>query len=194
MPSEGSVTHWIGQLRAGNAAAAQPLWERYFQRLVGLARARLRGAPRRAADEEDVALSAFDSFCRAAEQGRFPDLADRDGLWRLLVVLTARKALHLARDECREKRGGGHVQDEAAFDGLDGVIGPEPTPEFAAQVAEECRRLLDRLPDAGLRGIAVSRMEGHSTEAIAARLGVAPRTVERKLQRIRSLWSTESPP
>jgi hypothetical protein len=85
MASEGSVTHWIGQLQAGDPAAAQPLWERYFLKLVHLARRKLQGLPRRAADEEDVALSAFDSFCRAAEARRFPALADRDGLWRLLV-------------------------------------------------------------------------------------------------------------
>jgi RNA polymerase sigma factor (sigma-70 family) len=201
MSSEGSVTHWIGQLQAGNSAAAQPLWERYFQQLVHLARKRLQGSPRRAVDEEDVALSAFDSFCRAAKDQRFPLLADRDDLWRLLVVLTARKALHVIRDERRQKRGGGYVLDETALAGavpddndagLDAIIGTEPTPDFAAQVAEECRRLLDSLDDAELRLIAVSRMEGYSTEEIAARLGCAPRTVERKLQRIRGLWSTET--
>ena len=82
MPSEGSVTRWLGQLRAGDAAAAQPLWERYVRRLVGLARKKLHGRPSRAADGEDVALSAFDSFCRNAEQGRFPQLADRDKVIR----------------------------------------------------------------------------------------------------------------
>src|SRR6516162_5737990 len=96
---EGSITYWLHQLQAGDQEAAQELWNRYFQRLVGLARSKLRGAPRRVADEEDVALSAFDSFCRHAEQGRFPDLADRDGLWRLLVVMTSRKSAHLLRDE-----------------------------------------------------------------------------------------------
>lgn len=80
MSSDGSVTRWIDALQAGDRAAAQRLWERYFPRLVGLARARLQGAPRRAADEEDVALSAFDSFCRCAERGRFPDLVDRESL------------------------------------------------------------------------------------------------------------------
>ena len=69
---ETSVTQWIDRLKAGDPDAAQELWERYFRRLVGLARKKLRAAPRRAADEEDVALSAFDSFCRGAEQGRFP--------------------------------------------------------------------------------------------------------------------------
>ena len=200
MSSEGSVTHWIDQLKAGNSAAAQPLWERYFQQLVRLARKKLQGRPRRASDEEDVALSAFASFCRAAENHRFPALTDRDDLWRLLVVLTARKALHKIRDECREKRGGGHVLDENALAaperddhdaGLDQVIGAEPTPDFAAQVAEECRRLLDLLGDDQLRFIALRRMEGYSPEEIAGRLGCAPRTVERKLQRIRGLWSPE---
>src|SRR3954465_6949521 len=99
MSPEGSVTRWLAPLQAGDPAAAQQLWERYFRRLVGLARTKLRGAPRRAADEEDVALSAFDSFCRHAEAGRFPRLADRDSLWRLLVTVTARKAAHQARDE-----------------------------------------------------------------------------------------------
>ena len=106
MPSDGSVTKWIDQLQVGDAVAVRQLWERYFHRLVSLARKKLADAPRGMADEEDVALSAFDSFCRQAEQGRFPDLADRDGLWRLLVVMTARKVSHLVRDESRQKRGG----------------------------------------------------------------------------------------
>jgi hypothetical protein len=80
MSSGGSVTHWIGLLKAGDQQAAQPLWERYFQQLVALARQRLRNMPRRATDEEDVALSAFDSFCRDACRGRFPQLGDRDDL------------------------------------------------------------------------------------------------------------------
>jgi DNA-directed RNA polymerase specialized sigma24 family protein len=201
MSSSGSVTHWLGQLKAGDPAAAQPLWQRYFGRLVGLARDRLRGAPRRAADEEDVALSAFDSFCRAAEQGRFPRLDDRDDLWQLLVLLTARKAIDLAQREGRQKRGGGRVVPEADLEtaqgdeeaGLARVVGREPTPEFAALVAEECRRLLGMLGDDGLRALAVARLEGYTTEELAARFEVAPRTVERRLRKIRAAWSGEVP-
>src|SRR4029079_11744737 len=73
---EGSITHWIGDLKAGGDAAAQKIWERYFDRLVRLARAKLRATSRAVADEEDAALSAFGSFCRGAERGRFPQLAD----------------------------------------------------------------------------------------------------------------------
>jgi ECF sigma factor len=92
---EGSVTRWIGDLKSGGDSAAQRLWERYFERLVRLARNKLQTTrrPRTVEDEEDAALSAFDSFCRGVDRGRFPRLADRDDLWRLLVVLTMRKAL-----------------------------------------------------------------------------------------------------
>jgi hypothetical protein len=88
----GSVTHWIRRLEAGDQAACQKLWEAYFGRLVGLVRKQLQGAPRSAADEEDVALSAFDSFFRQAQEGRFPRLLDRNDLWQLLVLIAVRKA------------------------------------------------------------------------------------------------------
>lgn len=201
MSSDGSVTRWVGQLKSGNQAAAQALWERYFKRLVGLARKKLQGAPLRAADEEDVALSAFDSFCRGAEGGRFPSLTDRDDLWRLLVVITVRKAIDLRQYEKRNKRAGTAPFSEVApvdssASSLGGpdweqVIGAEPTPAFAAQVAEQCRRLLSLLPNDQLRSVATWKMEGYSNEEIAERLQCVPRTVERKLRVIRSLWSRE---
>jgi RNA polymerase sigma factor (sigma-70 family) len=196
MSPEGSVTRWLGQLQEGDPAAARQLWERYFRRLVGLARKKLQGAPCRAADEEDVALSAFDSFCRCAEAGRFPQLADRDGLWRLLVTITARKAAHQVRDEGRRKRGGGaaRLTNADAESVLEEVLSREPSPEFAAEVAEECQRLLRRLGDKELEAVALKRMEGYTVEEIAKLLSFAPRTVKRKLALIRTIWEKETPP
>jgi len=201
MPSGGSVSRLIDGLVVGDAAAVQGLWERYFRRLVGLARKKLCATPRRAADEEDVALSAFDSFCRGAEQDRFPQLHDRLDLWQLLVLLTARKAFDLAQHERRQKRGGGAVIDEAGLPfaagsserdaPLDKIEGLEPTPAFAAQVAEEWRRLLERLDSPELREVALRKVEGYSNEEIAARLGCGLRTVERRLGLIRSIWEQE---
>jgi DNA-directed RNA polymerase specialized sigma24 family protein len=194
MSSDGSVTRWLGPLKSGDPAAAQRLWERYFRRLVGVARAKLRGAPRQAADEEDVALSAFDSFCRHAEQGRFPQLADRDCLWRLLVTITARKAARQVRDEGRRKRGGGAAPVGDAEAVLAEVLSREPSPEFAVGVAEKCRQLLARLGDQGLQAVALLRLEGYSVEEVAGRLGCAPRSVKRKLALIRTVWDKETPP
>src|SRR5437879_4801074 len=77
----GSVTRVLGRVRAGDptasADATARLWARYFDALVRLARARLPQVARRAADEEDIALSAFDSFCRGEAAGRFSVLEDR---------------------------------------------------------------------------------------------------------------------
>jgi DNA-directed RNA polymerase specialized sigma24 family protein len=186
----GSVTHWIEQLKAGESVAAQKLWEGYFRQMVELARQKLQGLPRRAADEEDVALSAFKSFCLGASAGRFPQLSDRTSLWPLLVVLTARKAIDLMRHEHRLKRSAGGV---GPAEELEQVIGREPTPAFALQVAEQCERLLGLL-DEGLRSVALWKMEGDTVAQIAARLGCVPRTVERKLRVIRRLWEGDDQP
>jgi DNA-directed RNA polymerase specialized sigma24 family protein len=195
MASDGSVTRWLQHLHGGDPAAVQQLWERYFPRLVGLARKKLQDAPRRIADEEDVALSAFHSFCRNAEQKRFPHLLDRDGLWRLLVVITARKAAELLRTEGRQKRGGGAAWRAPAGSteelDLEPLLSREPSPEFAAEVAEECQRLLRRLGDRELEAVALWKMEGYTTDEIAAKLGCAPRSVKRKLWLIRDLWAKE---
>jgi DNA-directed RNA polymerase specialized sigma24 family protein len=186
MASLESISQWLVELKAGNLDAAQQLWDRYFPRLVELARLRLIGAPRRAADEEDVALSAFDSFLQGVARKRFPQLSDRNELWRILVTLTARKAVDLIQHETRLKRGG----DNGAARGTDweAVLSREPTPAFAAQLSEEVERRLVQLDEASLRTVAIWKMEGYTVEEIAARLDCAPRTVERKLRVIRSIW------
>jgi DNA-directed RNA polymerase specialized sigma24 family protein len=201
---EGSVTRWLADLKAGRNAAVQPLWERYFSRVVELARLRMRSSQYKDAgsDEEDAALSAFDSLCAGLARGRYPDLADRDDLWRLLVVITTRKVQAQARRQFRRKRGGGQVRPASELAGsacdsdddvLAQAVGTEPTPEFAALVAEEYRRLLDRLADDVLRRVAILRIEGHTSDEIASQLGCARRTVTRQLALIRRILADDSP-
>lgn len=202
MSSPGSVSHWILALKVGDSAAAQPLWERYYKQLIALARKKLNTVHRRAADEEDVVQNAFHSFFQAVGEGRFPQLENRDSLWRLLVVITANKALRQIEHNNRKKRGGGGTSgdqssietfsllpdDEAA---ILHCIGAEPTPDFAAQVAEEYGRLLDLLGDHSLRKVAIWKMEGYGNDEIAQMLDCSRRTVVRKLEAIRVLWSEE---
>lgn len=199
VPSD--ITEWLQGLKGGHPAAPGKIWQAYFLPLVGMARLHLRGLYAGAADEEDVALSAFDSFCTGAAEGRFPQLDDRDDLWQLLLLLTARKAANLRRHEHRQKRGGGRVVpasvlagDSDAGDAFAEVMGREPTPELAAQAAEECRRLLDGLGEDKLRQVAVAKMEGLTNAEVAGRLGWSLATVERKLALIRRLWEEELVP
>jgi RNA polymerase sigma factor (sigma-70 family) len=192
--------HWFEQIQEGDSVAARAIWERYFPRLVRLAREKLRGASRRVSDEEDVAASAMESFVLAAQKGRFPDLADRNDLWRLLLQMTARKAIDLRRHENRQRRGGGQVRGESAFGGagpageyagLAEVIGDVPTADFAAMTAEEYQRLLERLDDADQQNLAVAKMEGYTNKEIAKLRGCSVTTVERQLRIIRKKWQQE---
>jgi DNA-directed RNA polymerase specialized sigma24 family protein len=198
MDVSASVTVWLERLKSGEEEAVQPLWERYFHRMVQLARQKLKGrAGKGAADEEDAALSAFDTWCRGARAGRFPHLEDRDDLWQVLMMLTTRKAISQLRREGREKRGGGAAAPAgghgASGDGaLADALGREPTPELAAEVAETCSRLLGALADPDLRAIAVARMEGYSVAEIAARTGRSIPTIERRLRLIRQTWEAET--
>ena len=200
---ENSVTQWIGDLRIGNRdEASRRLWERYFTRLARLAQVRLRAVARGPADGEDVALSVFDSFFQGIAAGRFPELGNRDDLWRLLVTITARKAHNQRRNEGRQKRGGGRVVGEGALAGADPmgddflaqVAGNEPTPEFAAMVTDEYRRRFGSLADESLRVVALLKLEGHSNEEIAKSLDCGLRTVERKLEVIQKRWLAEGTP
>jgi DNA-directed RNA polymerase specialized sigma24 family protein len=182
MPSQGSVSRLIDVLAVRDEAAVEQLWRRYFPRLMGLARERLQNAPRRLANEEDVALSAFASFCRAAEQGRFPELLDREGLWGLLVVITVRKVGHFVRDEGRRPVSPLDAEE---------LLSHDPSPEFAALAAEEHRRLLGCLGHPELALVATMRMEGHSVKEIADHLHYSERAIKRKLKLIRDTWKSE---
>jgi DNA-directed RNA polymerase specialized sigma24 family protein len=179
-------------LLEGDRVAVEQLWHRYFCRLVDVAQHKLANAPRCNGYAEDVALSAFFSFCRIAALGQFRELNDRDGLWRLLVVFTLRKVNHLRRDEGRKKRGGGALVNAGIDEGLlADALSREPDPAFAALVAEQHRRLMEVLGDDELREVARRRMEGESVEEIAAQLRWVPRTIKRKLEIIRKLWKKE---
>jgi DNA-directed RNA polymerase specialized sigma24 family protein len=202
MSALSAVNMWVVQLRDGDPGAAQQLWDTYFLRMVKVARCKLHGTSICVADEEDVALSAFKSFCRGTRDGRFPRLHEHDDPWPLLLALTSHKAIDLVRYERRIKRGGSgqrcvplteSEENAEATIRLSQLIGKEPDPEATFQIAEECQDMLDRFSDTILRAIALWKMEGFTTEEIAAKLDCTTRTVERKLQLIRRQWERGNP-
>lgn len=200
-----SITTWIQQLKAGQADAAQHLWETYFLRMVELARQKLAGTKKTVADEEDVAVSAFRSFCVRAREGRFTQLTDRDNLWPLLMAITQNKSIDMIRRQNRQRRGGtgakepeplslGRIIDETA-NSLSDLLSREPDPEFAALMADELQHQLQHLDNAGdpdLKLIALLKLEGCSTTEIAGSIGCVRRSVERKLQVISAIWAANS--
>jgi RNA polymerase sigma factor (sigma-70 family) len=199
MSSHSSVTLWLDQLREGDSHAAQRLWERYWSRLIGVAHARLASPRSGLADEEDVAQEAFDAFFRAARAGRYPQLEDRDDLWRLLVRITENKAHDLIKGENRLKRGNGRLRGLASPENgsssaapLSQHASPEPTPEFAVEAMDEFRRLLGMLGDDELQRIALMKMEGYTREEIARESGCVPDTIGRRLRLIRAIWSEKA--
>ncbi|MBC8872196.1 MAG: RNA polymerase subunit sigma-70 [Planctomycetes bacterium] len=199
-PEKKSVTEWLEELKQGDQDAARHLWERYFTELVRVARGHLANAPRRVADEEDIALSVFDSLCEGVARGRFPNLNDRDDLWQVLLMITRQKSVDYKRREGRRKRGGGEVRGESAFrradqtsgqGGLDLVLGEAPTPSFLAEIHEQLQRLLAMLRDDTVRQVALRRMEGYTIDEISQQLDISKRAVDRKLRVIREKWSRE---
>lgn len=184
LPIRGSVTGWLDRLKGGDEAAAQELWNRYFAQLVALARHRLRGLDREA-HEEDIALSVLKSAMLGVQKNRFPDLNDRTGLWPLLVTITARKVINEIKRQRSQKRD---RAAEAPFADMSFLVGTDPTPEFALQIAEEIEKLVRALGDETLRTIVGFKLEGYNNEEIAFKLDVSTRTVVRKLHRIRQEW------
>jgi DNA-directed RNA polymerase specialized sigma24 family protein len=202
MSLQGSVSRLLEGLKAGADPAARALWERYCERLARLARGQLLQKYRRVADEDDIALSAFKSLCLGARNGRFPSVTDRNSLWGLLVFLTAQKTADWIAHQKRLKRGGGKVRGHSALAGKDApfseasfdrLFSQSPSPAALSMWAEEYERRLDRLGDETLRKVAELSVQGYKIDEIAENLGLARRTINRKLNLIRKMWLADRP-
>ncbi len=193
MSDSSHVSRWIEEVKVGDSAAASRIWHHYFDRLIRSVRHQLLGANRAVSDEEDIVLSVFDSFYAAAAQGRFPDLTDRDDLWRLLLRMSARKVIDKRRHDRRQRRGG-----DAAIHSLDQdqeaiieVIGDEPSPDMVLMMRESVEHLLCEIGVGSLRDLAVAKLEGYSNAELARRFECSERTIERRLHLIREKCTQE---
>lgn len=174
----------------GDEDAAVVIWNAYYDRLVRLTRKKLDSMPRRAADEEDVALSAIQSFLGGAKAGRLAP-RDHDEMWRLLATIAVRKATAQLRKHYAEKRGGGQVRGDSAFDAMH-VVGSdqgESLDTLAPHLGSACGELLASLDDELLRRIALMRLANYGNEEIAAEIGCSLATVKRRVNDIRKKWS-----
>jgi DNA-directed RNA polymerase specialized sigma24 family protein len=193
-----SVTNWLFALRRGDSEAAHHLWDRYFKQLLRLARRNLGQRTRATAfDEEDVVANVLGEFFLKVEQGGHRDVANRDELWQLLVVITIRKAVVLARREKTRKRGSGLValESEMGESGqfrLDDLIGEDLAATFPDFMSGQCRGLIESLDDPDLEKIALWKLAGHTNDEIAVKQSCTRITVQRKLRLIRKIWDAET--
>lgn len=196
MTSEpGSISILLQRLKFGDQRASSEIWKRYIERLLPLARKQLRGLRDPVVDEEDLLLSVFDRFFKAAQEERFAKLENREDLWQVLLVLTERRATDQYRRTNAQKRGGPGGRDEgdaAAGGHVDDILEfaeRGPTPEFAVIFADQLETALCRIQEPSTQEAALLRMEGYELKEIAEKLGISLSSVKRKLRVVRDLWS-----
>jgi RNA polymerase sigma factor (sigma-70 family) len=191
--AEDPITLWLEGLKEGDELGVERIVSRYFEPIVNLVRRRLPSSVRRITDEEDVALSALNSFIVRAQAGQFGKLENRNDLWKVLVTISLRKAGKYVKRESAQKRGGRDVRGESVFKetegrGMEQVADDRPLPDEdvdSRECAESILAFLENLDDKKLRHIAVYKSEGLSDASIAEKLNCSTKTVQRKMHLLR---------
>lgn len=184
-----SVSEWIESMKLGDTAAYGQLWQRYYSQLITKARRILksRGTGKETFDEEDVLQSVFFALFRGIENGKFPNLSDRGGLWRLLIVMTERRTIGKVKHDNAQKRGGKvqtfpihgekNTGSRIHFD-VQGQL--EPAPQTVEQLVKTVDEVMAGCNEVE-RQIIIERMQGHDLEAIAKTMNLSTATIGRKL-------------
>lgn len=188
--SNPSVTRWIHELSQGDDTAARRLWEFLHPRIVRIAEKNMKRNSASTDDAEDVAQSCFHLLFQSIRNGNYTNIQDRDELWRLAAVVTLNRVRDRARRDNRERRGGG--RDRIPLEQvMESLSSEQLDPDLAAITREECRRMLDRLERQDVQLVALLKVEGYTNEEIADQLNCTRRTVQRRLNFIRDVWSEE---
>jgi RNA polymerase sigma-70 factor (ECF subfamily) len=187
MPESTPDNSLLDRWRAGDQSAARELFDRYVDRLLGLARQRISQRLGRRVDPEDVVQSVFRTFFKRAKAGQF-HIEDPDDLCKLLTRITVHKTLRLIafhkaakRDLDQENRQDPDFQEWPKI-----LLNPEPTPEQANLFLDQLEHFLGRLREEESRIIEM-RLEGYSDMEIAAQLGISDRKIRRLMERVRGL-------
>lgn len=185
-----SVTIMLSKLKGGDDAAAQLIWDKFFARVRGLAKAKLGTIPKRTMDEEDVALSAINALYTGAREGRFKQLENRDDLWQILCMITSRKAASAWRKQGARKEVGESIVAAGSPDaalGIAHIATCEPDAAYFDVLSATSCELLEGL-DERLREVAVLKLQGYKNQEIADKIGRSIKSVERYLSTIRQEW------
>ena len=172
-------------MQGGDEAAAERLWNSFFDRIVRHAKSRL--VSDAAYDEEDLAISIFVSLNSAAQAGRLKGVANRNDLWSLLIVMARDKMIDRLRHRNAQKRSRTQVETE-----LDQMSDKGVGPFGSVAVRDECTHLVSLLEREDLKRIALLRLDGFTIQEIVDATGISKRSVIRKMHRIRAAWESEA--
>jgi len=198
MEMKSSVTDWITQLRNGHSSACDKLWPFYLQRLTSLICQKLETSRTEVSDEEDVLIDTCEVCFRKIKEGVYPNISSRHDLWRMLTKIATRKSIDQIR---RSRKGVDRLRQDATqtlhtatstfeINHIDNIPGAEPTPEFAAMVADESRYRLNQLP-AKMVDVVKLRLQGFTIKEITEKTDVSFPTVQRYLSYVREVWSQD---
>ena len=187
MSPNNSFTDLMGRLRTGEDAAAQEVFLRFANRLVGLPRGHLDAGRARKVAPEDLVQWAYKSFF-VRQRGGGLEVGGWDGLWGLLTVITLRKCADQAERYAAGKRDVrrevGQGADSTAPAAWQAAVDRDPSPDEAAVMAETVEALFRSVADPGERAVLELSLQGYSTQEISDKLGRAERTVRRMRERI----------
>jgi RNA polymerase sigma-70 factor (ECF subfamily) len=187
MATESSFEHLMTRLNAGDQEAADLIFRRYANRLIGLARMHLDGVIRRKVDPEDVVQSVFRSFFQRNAHGNW-NLDDWDSLWSMLTVITVRKCGHRighfrARRRDIQREVAMQKKSDQSSSGWQ-AIAREPTPDEAARLSETVEQLMRELDERDRPVLSLS-LQGYTIAEISAETGRTERTIYRAMERIK---------
>jgi RNA polymerase sigma-70 factor, ECF subfamily len=137
----------IQRLRDGSGTAAREVFDRYVERLLGLAKRRIGARMNSRVDPEDVVQSVFRSFFSRMKNDQF-EIKAEDDLFKLLVRITVHKTLRQIAHHRAAKRDPGHEtgQGSDAQEMLMQVMDDEPTPETVVTFMDHLEHFLKQLP------------------------------------------------
>lgn len=183
--------HLLNQWKAGDQDAAEEIFSRYMNRLIGLAKSRLSEKMKSRVDPEDIVQSAYRSFFRHAQDDRY-ELRRSGDLWRLLAAITINKTMGQVEFHTAAKRSidqEGELTAESVSHLVAHIaVSREPSVEEAVALTDEIEVLLAMLQP-NERSILELRLQGKSSEQIAEELQCSPRTVRRTVERVKKSLS-----
>ena len=177
----------LARYREGDSQAADQLFYRYLDRLVGLARQRLSKKLTQRVDPEDVVQSVYRSFFARAREGQYA-IERRGDLWRLLSAITVNKVLRQVQHHGQQKRNPNREQPVSA-DNEGGrpyaeLFAADPSESDAAAVTDELNHLMRNLNPLQ-RQMLELRLQGASVADVATTVSRSEHTVRRFLAKAR---------